>query len=291
MNSLRRLILIEPRGFCSGVHRALRHVLEFQKEHTEPLYILYQLVHNEYVTQNLQNQGVIFVQSIEEIPPHSYVVLSAHGVPESTEMACHKRHLKIIDATCPLVKKVHHALIQYVKEGVHVVLIGHASHREIIGTRGRVSEWIPCVDSVEAVAQLPDFSGRVAFLTQTTLSEEDIAPIRSALQKRFPQLEGQGNVCYATHDRQNAIRTMASRCDAIMVVGSAQSSNTQRLRELAERTTGKGFLVSSQDTIDISALKDVKILGLTSGASTPENLFQDVVSYLCRSGFTCSVSE
>ncbi len=277
----KKIILLEPRGFCAGVCRAIQCVEDALLTCDEPLFILHQLVHNDFIIDSLKKRGVCFVESPKDVPENGRMVLSAHGVPLSIEMLCKERHLQVIDATCPLVKKVHHQLQKYVEQGVHVILIGHPKHREVVGTLGRVDAKVTLVQNSDEVNQIPTLEGRIAYITQTTLSDEEIAPIVDALRKRFPQIEGDGNVCYATTQRQDAVRALGSTpTDLLIVVGSSQSSNSQRLREVGELTLGRSILISDANELTYEDVKDANTIAITSGASTPECLVQDVVAQL-----------
>lgn len=281
---MRCLYLLQPRGFCAGVHRAVDSLRILTEKEKGPISVLHELVHNEFVIEEFRKGGVRFVESPSEIS-EGIAVFSAHGVGIETEKECISRGLRICDTTCPLVKQIHHRLIELIESGVHVLLIGHAGHSEIIGTLGRTTRETPLITSPADAEALPLFKGRIAYLTQTTLSPEELTPILAVLMRRFPHIEGQGNICYATQNRQNAVRALKGRCERVIVVGSHKSSNSKRLQEVAEATVGDAILIGSAEELTPESVADIQSLAVTSGASTPESLVKAVVARLQSYGF------
>lgn len=276
----RRLFLVRPRGFCAGVHRAVDAVNTLIEKSDIPVHILHELVHNEFVIHSLKKRGVIFVQEPEEVPEGGLLVYSAHGVSLEMEERSMARHLQICDATCPLVKKIHTQLTHWVHDGVDVILIGHRGHAEIEGTLGRTDSHIALVSTLADIDALPSMGSRVACLTQTTLSPEDVAPLYIALKLRYPQLEGSGNICYATRSRQQAVHELPSACDTVIVVGSQKSSNTRRLYEAAAREVRHAMMIESAAEFQRSHLNRSTGIAVTSGASTPEILVAETIQKL-----------
>ena len=279
--------LANPRGFCAGVDRAIEIVERALSIIGAPVYVRHEVVHNRFVVDNLREKGAVFVQELDEVPDGSTVIFSAHGVSREVKETAKKRKLHVFDATCPLVTKVHSEVIQYGKQGKTVILVGHSGHPEVEGTMGQATGDVLLVETVEDVARLEvtdDTS--LAFVTQTTLSVDDTSQILGALRKRFPLIEGpkRDDICYATQNRQDAVRELATICDAILVVGSANSSNSNRLRELAEQEGAKSVLVDGADDIDSSWVLSAKTVGVTAGASAPEVLVKDVIAKLTDLG-------
>ena len=279
--------LANPRGFCAGVDRAIEIVERALSIIGAPVYVRHEVVHNRFVVDDLREKGAVFVQELDEVPDGSTVIFSAHGVSREVKETAKKRKLHVFDATCPLVTKVHSEVIQYGKQGKTVILVGHSGHPEVEGTMGQATGDVLLVETVEDVAQLEvtdDTS--LAFVTQTTLSVDDTSQILGALKKRFPLIEGpkRDDICYATQNRQDAVRELATICDAILVVGSANSSNSNRLRELAEQEGAKSVLVDGADDIDSSWVLSAKTVGVTAGASAPEVLVKDVIAKLTDLG-------
>ena len=279
--------LANPRGFCAGVDRAIEIVERALSIIGAPVYVRHEVVHNRFVVDDLREKGAVFVQELDEVPDGCTVIFSAHGVSREVKETAKKRKLHVFDATCPLVTKVHSEVIQYGKQGKTVILVGHSGHPEVEGTMGQATGDVLLVETVEDVARLEvtdDTS--LAFVTQTTLSVDDASQILDALRKRFPLIEGpkRDDICYATQNRQDAVRELATICDAILVVGSANSSNSNRLRELAEQEGAKSVLVDGAGDIDSSWVLSSKTVGVTAGASAPEVLVKDVIAKLTDLG-------
>lgn len=279
--------LANPRGFCAGVDRAIEIVERALSIIGAPVYVRHEVVHNRFVVDDLREKGAVFVQELDEVPDGCTVIFSAHGVSREVKEIAKKRKLHVFDATCPLVTKVHSEVIQYGKQDKTVILVGHSGHPEVEGTMGQATGDVLLVETVEDVARLEvtdDTS--LAFVTQTTLSVDDTSQILGALRKRFPLIEGpkRDDICYATQNRQDAVRELATICDAILVVGSANSSNSNRLRELAEQEGAKSVLVDGADDIDSSWVLSAKTVGVTAGASAPEVLVKDVIAKLTDLG-------
>jgi 4-hydroxy-3-methylbut-2-enyl diphosphate reductase len=280
-----RVILAGPRGFCAGVDRAIRVVEEALRRYGAPVYVRHEIVHNRTVVETLEQQGAIFVEELDEVPENAHVVFSAHGVPKSVPDEAQRRHLAYLDATCPLVSKVHREAERHFAEVRHILMIGHAGHPEVVGTMGQLPPGAVTLvqNSTEAEAVVPPDVARLAFITQTTLSVDDTAEIVDILRRRFPAIEGprREDICYATTNRQAAVKAIAQECDLLIVIGSPNSSNSQRLREVAERAgAGRAILVPKVGDMDFSALEGVKTVGITAGASAPESLVQEVLAAL-----------
>ncbi|MDQ3140231.1 MAG: 4-hydroxy-3-methylbut-2-enyl diphosphate reductase [Pseudomonadota bacterium] len=278
------LLIAAPRGFCAGVDRAIRIVELALEKYGAPVYVRHEIVHNKYVVDALKDKGAIFVPELDEVPDGVPVIFSAHGVPKAVPAKAAERGLDFLDATCPLVSKVHRQAERLIETGHHILFIGHAGHPEVIGTFGQVPEnGITLVeDGEDAEAVLPPHAGPLAYLTQTTLSVDDTAEIIAILQRRFPAIaapKGE-DICYATSNRQTAVKAMAARSDAVLVIGAPYSSNSVRLVEVAEREGVRGRLVGRADEIDLSWLEGVDTLGITAGASAPEILVREVVAFL-----------
>ena len=279
--------LANPRGFCAGVDRAIDIVNRALEIFGAPIYVRHEVVHNKFVVGDLRTRGAVFVDELSEVPDDVIVVFSAHGVSKAVRQEAAERKLKVFDATCPLVTKVHMEVVRYSQEGRECVLIGHEGHPEVEGTMGQYNTQnggkIYLVESPEDVALLRvDEPDRLTFVTQTTLSMDDTALVIDALRKRFPEIEGprKDDICYATQNRQDAVKQMALECDLVLVVGSVNSSNSNRLRELAERCGSDAYLVDSADDIQSEWLTDKRAVGITAGASAPEVLVQEVVRRL-----------
>jgi 4-hydroxy-3-methylbut-2-enyl diphosphate reductase len=280
-----RVILAGPRGFCAGVDRAIRVVEEALRRYGAPVYVRHEIVHNRTVVETLEQQGAIFVEELDEVPENAHVVFSAHGVPKSVPDEAQRRHLAYLDATCPLVSKVHREAERHFAEVRHILMIGHAGHPEVVGTMGQLPPGAVTLvqNSTEAEAVVPPDVSRLAFITQTTLSVDDTAEIVDILRRRFPAIEGprKEDICYATTNRQAAVKAIAQECDLLIVIGSPNSSNSQRLREVAERAgAGRAILVPKVGEMDFSTLEGVKTVGITAGASAPESLVQEVLAAL-----------
>lgn len=282
------LLLLKPRGFCAGVVRAIDIVRIALEAFGPPIYVRKEIVHNRFVVEELQDKGAIFVDSVEEVPLGERVIYSAHGVsPEVREASTH-RNLRVIDATCPLVTKVHVEAVKFAKEGNSLILIGHRDHDEVVGTLGEAPQVTQVVGTPEEVESLtvPD-PNRVAYLTQTTLSLDETKDIIAALKKKFPNIKGPAaqDICYATENRQVAVKDIASESDLLLVVGSENSSNSNRLVEVARNLGTNAHLIDSFRNIKSEWLKDVKTIALTAGASAPECLVEEVVKFLANKGF------
>jgi len=282
------LLLLKPRGFCAGVVRAIDIVRIALEAFGPPIYVRKEIVHNRFVVEELQAKGAIFVDSVEEVPAGERVIYSAHGVSPEVRRASELRDLRVIDATCPLVTKVHVEAVKFAKEGYSLVLIGHRDHDEVIGTLGEAPMVTQVVGSPEEVASLnvPD-PERVAYLTQTTLSLDETRDIISALEKRFPKIKGPAaqDICYATENRQQAVKHVVSEADLLLVVGSDNSSNSNRLVEVARNFSTRSHLIDSYRNIQPEWLEGVKTIALTAGASAPECLVEEVVKFLAGMGF------
>jgi len=283
------LLRVRPRGFCAGVVRAVDIVELALEAYGAPVYVHHEIVHNTYVVEQLRRRGAIFVESIEEVPHGAVLVFSAHGVPPAVREEAKSRSLKVIDATCPLVTKVHFEALKFAREDRTIILIGHKDHQEIIGTSGEAPDRTIVVDSVEAVDKLEvNNPEKLAFLTQTTLSLYDTQEIVARLRQKFPKIVGpkSDDICYATQNRQEAVEQVAQDVDLILVVGSQNSSNSNRLVEVAKRRGVKAELIDSALDIDPAWLEGVKSVGLTAGASAPEVLVEQVSQRLAEHGYT-----
>jgi len=287
-NNGKTLLLLKPRGFCAGVVRAIDIVRIALEAFGPPIYVRKEIVHNRFVVEELQGKGAIFVDSVEEVPNGERVIYSAHGVSPEVREASAARGLRVIDATCPLVTKVHVEAVKFAKEGYSLILIGHHDHDEVIGTLGEAPLVTQVVGSPEQVESLtvpnPD---RVAYLTQTTLSLDETKDIIAALQKKFPNIKGPAaqDICYATENRQVAVKHVASDADLLLVVGSENSSNSNRLVEVARNLGTNAHLIDSCGDIEPDWLENVKTIALTAGASAPECLVEEVVKFLDSKGF------
>ena len=289
--------LANPRGFCAGVDRAIEIVNRALEIYGAPVYVRHEVVHNRTVVEELRQKGAIFVDEVAEVPEGALVIFSAHGVSKEVRKEADEKHLRVFDATCPLVTKVHLEVEKFSRDHRDTILIGHAGHPEVEGTMGQYEAnfkgGMHLVETVDDVAKLvlkdPD---RVSYVTQTTLSVDDTARIIDALRARFPKIQGprKDDICYATQNRQDAVKQLALECDLILVVGSANSSNSNRLRELAERIGVAAWLIDTADEIDESWLKGVRVVGVTSGASAPESLVQGVLDRLIALGATSTTN-
>jgi len=281
-----KIYLARPRGFCAGVDRAIETVRLAIKKYGKPIYVKHAIVHNKYVVKELEKEGAIFVEDINEIPNNSIVIFSAHGSPPKHYEIAKKKNLKVIDATCPLVSKVHKEAIEFVKNGYYIIYVGHKNHVEAIGIKGEAEDKIDIIESKEEALNYIPKSEKLALLTQTTLSVDDTKEIIDILKKRFPQiiLPKKEDICYATQNRQDAVKRIAKICDVVFVIGSKESSNSNRLKEVAEKYGAKSYLIESYEDIDDNWLNNVKNVGITSGASTPEILVQKTIDYLLEKG-------
>lgn len=283
------LLRVRPRGFCAGVVRAVDIVELALEAYGAPVYVHHEIVHNRYVVEQLRRRGAIFVESIGDVPHGGVLVFSAHGVPPTVRQEAKDRSLRVIDATCPLVTKVHLEALKFAREKRTIILIGHRDHQEIIGTSGEAPDRTIVVDSVAAVDALEvDEPEKLAFLTQTTLSLYDTQEIVARLRQKFPAIKGPASddICYATQNRQEAVEQVAKDVDLILVVGSPNSSNSNRLVEVAQRSGVRAQLIDSAQDIDVKWLEGVQRVGLTAGASAPEVLVEQVSERLAEFGFT-----
>jgi 4-hydroxy-3-methylbut-2-enyl diphosphate reductase len=282
-----RVVLAQPRGFCAGVERAIEIVERALKKYGPPIYVRHEIVHNRHVVEDLRTRGAVFVDELDEIPAGARTVFSAHGVAKRIEELAAERDLPVIDATCPLVAKVHNEGRRYAAQGREIVLVGHAGHAEVEGTIGQVPGKVHLVQTVEDVARLavsdPD---KLAYITQTTLSVDDTRGIIAALTDRFPTIVGPDvrDICYATQNRQQAVRELARAVDMILVVGSRNSSNSNRLREIGEELGKPAYLIDDAEALRPEWFAGIASVGLTAGASAPETLVQGVLAGLRRFG-------
>jgi 4-hydroxy-3-methylbut-2-enyl diphosphate reductase len=278
-----RVVLAQPRGFCAGVERAIEIVERALKKYGPPIYVRHEIVHNRHVVEDLRTRGAVFVDELDEIPPGAMTVFSAHGVAKRVEEMAAERGLPVIDATCPLVAKVHNEGRRYARQDREIVLVGHAGHAEVEGTIGQVPAKVHLVQTVDDVPSLqvadPD---KLAYITQTTLSVDDTRGIIAALKDRFPTIVGPDvrDICYATQNRQTAVRELAGQVDMILVVGSRNSSNSNRLREIGEELGKPAYLIDDADALRAEWFDGIKSVGVTAGASAPELLVRGVVEGL-----------
>lgn len=288
------LVLASPRGFCAGVDRAITIVEKALEMYGAPIYVQHEIVHNKHVVQRLRNEGAVFVENIDEIPEGSHAIFSAHGVSPEVRKRAEKRKLQVLDATCPLVTKVHREAQRYAKEEHTIILIGHHNHVEVKGTVGEAPEHIFVVGTVEEVSDLkiPD-EKKVGYITQTTLSLDDTAEIIIALKERFPEIKGpaKDDICYATQNRQNAVKALSKEVDLVLVVGAQNSSNSVRLLEVAETTGVKARRIESAAELDPEWLEEVRNVGITAGASAPEDIVQGIVAEISKMSSSSSVRD
>jgi 4-hydroxy-3-methylbut-2-en-1-yl diphosphate reductase len=281
------VFLANPRGFCAGVERAIEIVERALELHGAPIYVRHEIVHNKYVVESLRAKGAVFVEELDEVPAGATVIFSAHGVAKSIQAEAERRGLRVFDATCPLVTKVHVEVARMLKDRYEIVMIGHRGHPEAEGTMGQATEGMHLVESVEDVARLsvgqPD---RLAYVTQTTLSVDDAARIVEALRARFPGIRGprKDDICYATQNRQDAVKVMAPKCDVVIVVGSPNSSNSNRLREVAEHIGAQAYMVDNARDLRPEWIAGQRRVGVTAGASAPEVLVNEVLERLMELG-------
>jgi 4-hydroxy-3-methylbut-2-enyl diphosphate reductase len=280
------ILLANPRGFCAGVDRAIEIVERVLELYGAPVYVRHEVVHNRFVVEGLKRRGAIFIEEVDEVPDGATLIFSAHGVAQAVRRSAEGRSLRVFDATCPLVTKVHLEVARHCKNGIEVILIGHAGHPEVEGTMGQCladGGAIHLIESADDVAglQIKDPS-RLAYVTQTTLSVDDTSGIIAALRARFPEIQGpkKSDICYATQNRQDAVRELAERCDLLLVVGSTNSSNSNRLRELAEKQGCTAYLIDGPEDIRQDWLAASPRVGLTAGASAPEVLVEQVIDRL-----------
>ena len=282
-----QIYLANPRGFCAGVDRAIAIVNEALTRFEPPIYVRHEVVHNKFVVSDLANRGAVFVEELHEVPDGSIVIFSAHGVSKAVEDEAERRDLTVFDATCPLVTKVHIEVARFAQDGMDAVLIGHAGHPEVEGTMGRFNRrhggQIHLVENESDVEALNvQNAEHLAFVTQTTLSMDDTARVIDALREKFPSIQGprKDDICYATQKRQDAVKDLAGRCEVVLVVGSPNSSNSNRLRELAERMDCRAYLIDNATEMDRSWFDGIQSVGVTAGASAPEILIQEVLQQL-----------
>ena len=287
-----KIILANPRGFCAGVDRAISIVELALEIHGAPIYVRHEVVHNRFVVNGLRERGAIFVEELSEVPDGAIVIFSAHGVSQAVRQEAKERNLKVFDATCPLVTKVHMQVARASRKGTKAILIGHKGHPEVEGTMGQYSNQdggIYLIESVEDIARLPlRENDDLTFMTQTTLSLDDTAETISALKEKYPTIQGphKNDICYATTNRQEAVRELAKQCDLVIVVGSKNSSNSNRLADLASRMGVKSKLIDDPNDIHADWFDDVQTIGVTAGASAPEELVQSVINRIGDFGAT-----
>jgi 4-hydroxy-3-methylbut-2-enyl diphosphate reductase len=282
-----QVLLANPRGFCAGVERAIDIVERALEQRGAPIYVRHEIVHNKYVVDSLRAKGAVFVEELDEVPSGATVIFSAHGVPKSVRAEADRRGLKVFDATCPLVTKVHVEVSKMLREGYQVVMIGHRGHPEAEGTMGQAAKGMHLVESVDDVAGLQVASAeRLAYVTQTTLSVDDAKSIVGALKARFPAIRGpkRDDICYATQNRQDAVKFMAPQCDVVIVVGSPNSSNSNRLREVAANMGVPAYMVDSAADLRPEWIAGKRRVGVTAGASAPEKLVEELVARLRELG-------
>ena len=278
-----KIILAKPRGFCAGVDRAIEIVERALKVYGSPVYVRHEIVHNRHVVESLRANGAVFVEELSDVPDGTPVIFSAHGVAKSVREEARSRGLKVIDASCPLVLKVHHEVGRDHNSGYELILIGHSGHPEVIGTLGQVPGKFHLVTSLQDVNELHvENSDHLSYVTQTTLSVDECKDIVESLHKRFPKIKGpkQEDICYATQNRQNTVKKLAELTDVLLVLGAPNSSNTNRLRELGEYCGVPSYRIESAEDINLSWLENIDVVGVTAGASAPEVLVQDVIAFL-----------
>lgn len=284
MKKKRKIITAVSRGFCAGVERAIKIVEDTLEQEGPPIYVRHDIVHNKYVVDSFRKRGVVFVEDLSEVPSDRPVIFSAHGVSPEIEKKAGKLGLKYIDATCPLVKKIHKKAVELKKEGYTVILIGHKMHPEIIGTLGHLGGEGTVIENIDDARTLdiPRDTEKITYLTQTTLSPYDVTEIVNVLREKFINLEepSRVDICYATLERQTAVKEIAPECDTILVIGSKESSNSNRLKEVAEQEGVKAYLINSFEDIPQNVLEESVNIGVTAGASAPEALVEEVVDAL-----------
>ena len=287
----KEIVLANPRGFCAGVDRAIDIVEKSLEKFDQPVFVRHQVVHNKKVVEDLEKKGVKFVKEIEEIPDNAVAIFSAHGVSKSVEDEAKDRNFMYFDATCPLVTKVHLEVQRHARKGRDIVLIGHKGHPEVIGTLGRHPKdsdtKIYLIEDHKDIEELKITSNEIAYVTQTTLSVDDTQDLIQTLKEKFPTIIGPSadDICYATQNRQDAVKQLSLECEIVLVIGSSTSSNSNRLKELAEKCGTKSFLIDGKADIDIEAIRNASSVGITAGASAPEEIVQDVISFLYPLGY------
>jgi len=288
-DNIKTLKLANPRGFCAGVDRAIEIVERAIDMYGAPIYVKHEVVHNQFVVDGLRRKGAVFIEDMEDVPVGSTLIYSAHGVSQMVQNQAQERGLRIFDATCPLVSKVHAEVARLNRNGFEIVMIGHRGHPEVEGTMGQVSSGITLVETVSDVSDLrPKNPEKLAYVTQTTLSVDDARTILEALKKRFPRIQApkKDDICYATQNRQDAVKALSQKCELMIVVGSPTSSNSNRLREVAATQGVMAYLVDNEDEIQDEWLSGVSVVGVTAGASAPEVLVTAVVNRLKDYGVT-----
>lgn len=282
-----KIFIARPRGFCAGVARAIETVERALKIYGPPLYVRHAIVHNQHVVSRLKEKGAIFTENLEEIPPGSRIIFSAHGVSPTIRKQARARNLKVIDATCPLVTKVHLEAVRFSQKGYSIILVGHKGHVEVEGTFGEAPKNTKVIETAQEVArlQVPDDS-KVVVLTQTTLSMDDTKEIITALRKRFPKLiePPKEDICYATQNRQTAVKELAAFCDVVLVIGDPESSNSTRLKEIAQKAGAQSYLIQDSSDIKPFWFKSAQAVAVTAGASAPEDLVEKVIVHLQKQG-------
>jgi 4-hydroxy-3-methylbut-2-en-1-yl diphosphate reductase len=280
------VLLANPRGFCAGVERAIEIVERALEQFGAPIYVRHEIVHNKYVVDGLRAKGAVFVEALDEVPAGSTVIFSAHGVPKAVQAEAERRGLKVYDATCPLVTKVHVEVTKMLRQGYEIVMIGHRGHPEAEGTMGQASHGMHLVETMADVETLKPTSDKLAYVTQTTLSVDDAALIVGALKRRFPSIRGpkRDDICYATQNRQDAVKFMAPQCEVVIVVGSPNSSNSNRLREVAANIGAQAYMVDSAADLRPEWIAGKRRIGVTAGASAPEVLVEQLIARLKEMG-------
>jgi 4-hydroxy-3-methylbut-2-enyl diphosphate reductase len=287
----KEIVLANPRGFCAGVDRAIEIVEKSLEKYDEPVFVRHHVVHNKKVVEDLERKGVKFVKEIDEIPDNAVAIFSAHGVSKTVEDEAKNRKFMYFDATCPLVTKVHLEVQRHARKGRDIILIGHKGHPEVIGTLGRhpvnSDTTINLVEDYEDIEKLKINSTDIAYVTQTTLSVDETKGLIEALKIKYPQIIGPSadDICYATQNRQDAVKQLSLECEIVLVIGSKTSSNSNRLKELAEKCGTKSFLIDNKSDINIEELKQTMSVGITAGASAPEEIVQEVISFLYPLGY------
>ena len=290
------ILLTEPRGFCAGVERAIGIVNRAIEMFDEEIYVKHEVVHNKNVIEELTKKGVVFIESLTEVPDKSILIYSAHGVSKEVTDIAQKKNLTIFDATCPLVTKVHFEIHKYARENIDVILIGHNGHPEVEGTMGQYTSKagkIYLVESKDDVETLEIINTKISYVTQTTLSVDDTQDIVDALKEKYPHIQGpkKSDICYATQNRQEAVKKILDLCDSLVVVGSQNSSNSQRLKEIAVQCGKDAYLIDHESQLDIDKLSKSKVIGITAGASAPEHTVQALIKFLINNGAKMSNEE
>lgn len=290
------ILLTEPRGFCAGVERAIGIVNRAIEMFDEEIYVKHEVVHNKNVIEELTKKGVVFIESLTEVPDKSILIYSAHGVSKEVTDIAQKKNLTIFDATCPLVTKVHFEIHKYARENIDVILIGHNGHPEVEGTMGQYKSKVGkiyLVESKDDVETLEIINTKISYVTQTTLSVDDTQDIVDALKEKYPHIQGpkKSDICYATQNRQEAVKKILDLCDSLVVVGSQNSSNSQRLKEIAVQYGKDAYLIDHESQLDIDKLSKSKVIGITAGASAPEHTVQALIRFLINNGAKMSNEE